>query len=468
MGFFSRGAPWALGTVEDRALPAPDVQAGALPYGSAPPLNVNTGNVLRVSDAYACVRVLADSISSLPLHVYRRTPAGRIPAGDSSRAVQLLNRPSPGSTGVDLISQVMVHLTIHGDAFIAKWRADGEIVQLGLISPDSVQVELRGQRIVYTIDTLHGRVEVGPSDILHVKAMSTDGLRGMSPVTQCRTALGLSSSLQESARQFSEQGSRPSGILTVPSGNTEAVKVASAKWNERHSGVQNFHKVAVLAGDVKFEPIAFSADDSQFLQQRELSAREVARVFRVPAWAIDAPTGDSLTYANTLDQNRSLVTHSLRPWIVRIEKAISDDADLCVGNTYVQFDLDGLLRADAATRAGIYEKALNAETGWLTRNEARELEDLPPSPRRLPLPRRMHEHHRSPEARRRRDAHRCRRHPSSTSDACTASSPTRPSPGTWAAGARSSSPVRSTAPRSTIWSRPSTTSASRSGATRRR
>jgi HK97 family phage portal protein len=121
-----------------------------------------------------------------------------------------------------------------------------------------------------------------------------------------------------------------------------------------------------------------SQDDAQFLQQRELSAREIARIFRVPAWAIDAPTGDSLTYANVGEQNRALVTHSLRPWLVRIERAISNDSDLCPGGTYVQFELDGLLRADAKTRAETYTLALNAETGWMRREEIRELEDLPP------------------------------------------------------------------------------------------
>jgi phage portal protein BeeE len=125
--------------VEDRALPAPLVQPGWLPYTGTAPLQVTTSNALAVSDAYACVRVLADSISSLPLHAYRRTPAGRVPAGENARAVQLLNRPAPGSTGVDLISTAMVHLNVHGDAFIGKYRSDGEIVQLGCIPPDSVQ-----------------------------------------------------------------------------------------------------------------------------------------------------------------------------------------------------------------------------------------------------------------------------------------------------------------------------------------
>ena len=371
-------AALAATVAEDRALPAPATEQ-TFPYSSsAAPLDVSTANVLRVSDAYAAVRVLADSVSSLPLHVYRRTDQGRVAAGENARAVQLLNRPSPGSTGVDLISQVMVHLNVHGDAFVGKYRSDSEIVQLGLISPESIQVELRGQRIVYTLDTLHGRTEHGPEDILHVKGMSLDGLRGLSPVTQCRVALGLSSSLQQSAKVYTENGSKPTGILTAPNDNSDALKRVAEQWAQRHGGVQNMHRVAVVSGDVKFEPIAFSADDSQFLQQRELSAREVARIFRVPAWAIDAPTGDSLTYANVGEQNRALVTHSLRPWLVRIERAISNDPDLCPGGTYVQFDLDGLLRADAKTRAETYTQALAPDTGWMRRDEIRELEDLPP------------------------------------------------------------------------------------------
>ena len=375
---------------EDRTLtaanvPGPLPRAGSycqswLPYSSSSAvLDVTTSNALRTSDAYACVRCLADSVASLPLHIYRKTAAGRVQVGEDSRAVRLLSRPSPGSTSVDLISQMMVHLNIFGECFIGKYRSDREIVQLGLLPPESVQVELRGQRIVYTLDSAQGRTEHGPADVLHIKGMSLDGVRGLSPVTQCRVALGLSSSLQASAKVFTEQGSRPSGILSVPTARDEGtVRWVSDVWGTSHGGAQNMHKVAVLSGDVKFTPIAFSASDSEFLQQRELSAREVARIFRIPAWAIDAPTGDSLTYGNVLEQNRAFVTHSLRPWLIRLERAISGDADLCPGGTYVAFNLDGLLRADAATRSEIYTRALDAATGWMRRDEIRALEDLPP------------------------------------------------------------------------------------------
>jgi HK97 family phage portal protein len=101
-------------------------------------------------------------------------------------------------------------------------------------------------------------------------------------------------------------------------------------------------------------------------------------VFRVPAHLIDGDTGRSLTYANVTEQNRFFVLHSLRPWLTRIETAISMDPDLCPGNTYVRFDLDSLLRADAATRAQVYTAALNPQTGWLSRNEVRAMENLAP------------------------------------------------------------------------------------------
>ena len=123
------------GKPEDRALTRGSVPSSMLPYTRSALLDVNTTNALRVADGYACVRVLADSVASLPLKVYRRTSTGRVPAGGDSRAVQLLERPSPGSTSADLVSQTMVQLNTHGNAFWGKFRADGEIVQLGCLDP---------------------------------------------------------------------------------------------------------------------------------------------------------------------------------------------------------------------------------------------------------------------------------------------------------------------------------------------
>ncbi len=205
-----------------------------------------------------------------------------------------------------------------------------------------------------------------------------DGLRGLSPVQQCLLALELSSNLQASARQFFRNGSRPSGVLSLTGPQSEdTVEAIRARWDARHGGTENLHRVAVLSGEAKFQAIAFSNEDAQFLGQRELSAREVARIFRVPAWVIDAATGDSLTYSNVQQQSRALIDYSLRPWLVRIERAISGDPDLCPGGTYVEFALDALLRGDADARSQIYTRALGDAThpAWLTVDEVRALED---------------------------------------------------------------------------------------------
>ena len=368
---------------EDRALPAPDVTPMPPLYVGAAdqPLDVSRYNALRVADAYACVRVLADTISTLPLHAYRRAPDGsRMRAGDDARISRLLSRPSPGSTVCDLLSQIVVSLNIAGDAFIGKYRGDGEIVQLGLLDPAAVGVELRGRRIVYVLD---GR-DHGPEDVLHIKAMpNIDGLRGLSPVTQARLAIELSSNLQTQAREDARNGSRPSGILTLSGPQSEhTVEAVSERWNARHAGPLNVGRVAVLSGEAKFTAVGLSAEDAQFLQQRELSAREVARIFRVPSWSIDAGSPDSMTYSNVTQQTRALVDYSLRPWLVRIERALSNDSDLCPGGTYVQFELDALLRGDADSRSTVYQRALGDSThpAWMTVDEVRALEELSPMP----------------------------------------------------------------------------------------
>jgi HK97 family phage portal protein len=379
MGLFSR-------KTEDRTLSATDVAPAPLYLAGEQPLDVSQFNCLRVADAYACVRVLADTISTLPLHAYRRTDAGRVRAGDDTRIVRLLARPAPGSTICDLLSQIVVSLNITGDAFVAKYRSEGEIVQLGLLDPATVDVELRGRRIVYRL--MAPGSEHGPEDVLHIKAMpGIDGLRGLSPVTQARLALELSSKLQASARTYFRNGSRPSGVLSLTGPQSEGtVEAIRERWDGRHGGTENLHRVAVLSGEAKFQAVAFSAEDSQFLGQRELSAREVCRIFRVPAWAVDAATGDSLTYANVGQQSRALIDYSLRPWLVRAERAISGDPDLCPGGTYVQFELDALLRGDADTRSQIYQRALGDGThpAWMTVDEVRALEDLTPMEERTP------------------------------------------------------------------------------------
>jgi HK97 family phage portal protein len=217
--------------------------------------------------------------------------------------------------------------------------------------------------------------------VVHIKALSTDGLIGLSPVRQARVALGLSANLTTHAEQFFANDARPSGILKAPARMPdEDFKHLRESWELRQRGLHNAHRIAVVAGELEWQPIGMPLDDAQFLQQRKLSATEVARIFRVPPWVIGAEGGDSMTYSNVEMQSLHFVTYSLRPWLVVIEQALSADRDLFAVNQYAEFLLDGLLRADSATRAQVYTAALNPVTGWLSRSEVRRLENLDPEP----------------------------------------------------------------------------------------
>lgn len=350
------------------------------------PGEIVPGNALGVSDAYACIRALADAAASLPLHVYRRTANGRERIDNCT--AELLERPSPATTQAGLVGQIAAHLNLWGNAYVGKYRdADGRIAQLALLPPDRVQVELAGGEVVFTVhNTAGAATRHGLNDIVHIRALSTDGLVGLSPVRQARRTLELSRSLSDYATRFFENDARPGGILKVDQAATgEQVDRLRDSWNAGHRGTTHAGRIAVVSGGVEFVEIGMPADDAQFLEQRKLSATETARIFRVPPWVIGAEDGGSLTYSNTESQSLHFATYSLRPWLVAIEQALSNDRDLFARSTFCEFKLDALLRADSRSRAEVYRLALDPVTGWMTRAEVRRLENLDPEPERTPV-----------------------------------------------------------------------------------
>jgi len=384
---FRRGSPWALGAVEDREVPAVPAPIAPLrppamfPTGISGVPIVSPANALAVADVFACVRCLSDAAASVPLVPYRKTADGRTRA--DGRLADLLRRPAPGSTQANLIGTAMAHLQLYGNAFLGKFRdSDGRVAEIAPLHPDRVTVELRDGQLRYVVKDGFGRQgEHGIEDIIHVRGLSTDGLVGLSPVRQCRVAMDLSASLAAHANHFFQNGARPTGILRAPPFPDQAAEDAFAsEFSANEMGLRNAHKIAVITSTLPldFTQLSGPLDDLQFVEQRHLSTAEIARIFRVPPWMVGASSGDSMTYSNTESQALAFVTHSLRPWLVLIEQAISEDADLAPGALYVEFLLDALLRADSKTRSEVYTAALSPVTGWMTREEVRRAENLPP------------------------------------------------------------------------------------------
>jgi HK97 family phage portal protein len=365
---------------EDRALTTANVPP--VMVNSTPGPGITPANALAVADVFACVRALSDAAASIPLVPYRKTTSGR--TRDDGRLAGLLRQPAPATTQANLVGQCVAHLTLYGNAYLGKFRdAGGRVEQLALLHPDRVTPELKAGVPLYTVNDGRGRQSThGVEDVVHVRALSTDGLVGLSPVRQCRVALGLAQSLTEHAAAFFENGARPTGVLKVPTTSADPAALAGLReaWGGLHSGARNAHKIAIVTGDVDFTAISGPLDDLQFVEQRHLSTAEVCRIFRVPPWIVGGTSGDSMTYSNVEQQALAFVTYSLRPWLILIEQALSEDADLCPGPLYVEFLLDALLRSDAKTRSDVYTAALDPATGYLTRAEVRRLENLEPEP----------------------------------------------------------------------------------------
>ncbi len=345
---------------------------------------------LGLADVFACVRVLTESAASLPLHVYRPADGGRERVR-SGLLADLLERPAPGVTAAGLIGTLVSHLVLHGNAFVGKHSDDsGAIVQLSLLDPGSVTVSLVGGVPVYELSTASGIRRHGPADILHVRGLlSTDGILGLSPIGVVREALSLADALAVQGRTFAQNAARPSGILKLAGqANADSARTLKDIFAAGHAGPGRSGNIAVLEGDIEWTPLSVPLQDAQFVEQRQLSTAEIARIFRVPPWMIGAPAGDPLTYSSTEMQASAFVTFTLRPWLVAIEQAISGDRDLAPGDIYAAFALEGLLRGDSKTRADIYAIALDPVSGWMTRAEVRQLENLPaesPTPDRNPV-----------------------------------------------------------------------------------
>jgi len=366
---------------ESRSLPAAENQLPLL-TAYARSTSITPIAALAIADVWAAVRVLADAASSLPLHVYRRVPDGRERV-ETGRLPALLDAPGPATTQADLVSSLMAHSLVWGNAYLAKYRTGDEVVQLGLLAPDRVRPELERGRLRFRYSPPTGaQMLLTTSDVVHVRGLSVDGLVGLSAVQQASRVLGLSDELVQHALSYFDTGqqggtARPAGILRM---GQDASISDQGRTKEKIRAESRPHGVLVIQGDAEYHAIAERLDDSQFVEQRRLAAQEVARVFRIPPHMIGAPSADSMTYSNVEQESIEFVRYSLAPWLRRIELAISGDRDLTTERQFVRFELDGLLRADAATRSEVYARALDPVTGWMDRDEVRRLEDLPPRP----------------------------------------------------------------------------------------
>jgi HK97 family phage portal protein len=346
----------------DRAL----WQVGDLPVAStyaAVPVNPTTA--MQHSAVWACVNLIAGSISTLPLAAYRR--GDRDPLPDLP---PLLRQPSATMNLPDWLYAALQSLLLRGNCY-------GEIVdragagllpaQVELLNPDTVQVTTDDSRLVVRVNG----AEVDPASIWHVKAFTTAGsVVGLSPIAHAKQAVGLGLGAEKFAAEVFGTKGIPVGLLSTDRDvDQEMADRWRARWRQQDRGI------AVLGGGARFQAVTLSPQETQFLEATQANVRTIARYFGVQPELVGADSGNSLTYANVEQRALDFLQFCLRPWLVRLETAISG---LLSSTTTVKFNAAGLVRTDLLTRYQAHESAIRA--GWKLRSEVRELEDLPPIP----------------------------------------------------------------------------------------
>ncbi|MEA4923575.1 MAG: phage portal protein [Eubacteriaceae bacterium] len=345
---------------------------------------VTERSAMQMTAVYSCVRILSESIASLPIHVYSyREDGGKEKATDQPLYFLLHDEPNPEMTSFIFRETLMTHLLLWGNAYAQIIRnGKGEIIALYPLMPNRMSVDRddKGQLYYeYTLTnddapTMKGStVRLSPSDVLHIPGLGFDGLVGYSPIAMAKNAIGLAIATEEYGSKFFANGAAPSGVLEHPGTLKDPAKIRES-WQQTFGGSSNAHKVAVLEEGMKYTPISISPEQAQFLETRKFQIDEIARIFRVPPHMV----GDleRSTFSNIEQQSLEFVKYTLDPWVSRWEQAITrslftpDEKK----KYFVKFNLDGLLRGDYQSRMNGY--AVGRQNGWMSANDIRELENL--------------------------------------------------------------------------------------------
>lgn len=336
---------------------------------------VNEKTAIQTTAVYACVRVLAEAIASLPLHTYRYTEDGKEKATDHPLYQLLHNEPNPEMTSFVFRETLMGHLLLWGNAYAQIIRdGRGNVTSLYPLLPDKMTVDRTSTGELYYLYKKEGLdYPLRQEDVLHIPGLGFDGLVGYSPIAMAKNAIGMAIATEEYGARFFANGANPGGVLEHPGVVKDPARIRES-WNAVYQGSANAHRVAVLEEGMKFQPIGIPPEQAQFLETRRFQLNEIARIFRVPPHMIGDLERSS--FSNIEQQSLEFVMYTLDPWVVRWEQAISKAliADSEKKEVFVKFNVNGLLRGDYQSRMAGY--AVGRQNGWLSANDIRELEDM--------------------------------------------------------------------------------------------
>ncbi|MET3132872.1 HK97 family phage portal protein [Oxalobacteraceae bacterium GrIS 1.11] len=339
---------------------------------------VTKETAMRVAAVYACVRLIAGSIASLPLPIYERTTQGRKQVVDHPLFWILNEEPTPRFTAATMWEFLTKSVLLRGDGFAwVKRNRAGVVNELVPLDPDFVIVERQGNRLVYFVQDGGARIGVDQDDMLHFPGFGFNGLRSMSVIQwAAKQSIGIAMAAEEHSARFFSNGMSPSYAITSTKVMKEdQLERLRQQFSEKASGTSHAHKPLVMEGDLTIKELSLSAVDGQLLEARKFQVIDIARAFGVPPFMIGEAEKTSSWGTGIEQMTLGYVKFTLSPYLAKWEQELNRKLFRRAKN-FVSFDLAGLLRGDDKARADYLRQAIGGSQGpgWMTPNEVRHEE----------------------------------------------------------------------------------------------
>lgn len=334
---------------------------------------VDYNTSLQVNAVWACVSLISDTVSALPVDTFIRRDGIAYPY--RPRPAWVI-KPDVNISGVAFWQQTMISLLLDGNAYVRIFRdSKGDVLSLLVLNPLSVEVrrDAFGKKL-FTYTGEAGKT-LSTDDVLHVAGsiILPFELKGRSPIDSLKENIGLAIALEGFAARFFGQGTLTQGVIEYPGALTSDQAENLAKsFDRQHKGFHKAHKTGILSGGANFKPTTIANDQAQMLDSRRLAVEDIARAYRVPVDMIGLNNGGQ-SYSSIEQKQIAFVVHTLRPWIAKLEDAFSS---LLPDYAFLSFSTDDLLRGDYATRIEGYAKLL--QNGVFSANEVRRKENMRP------------------------------------------------------------------------------------------
>jgi HK97 family phage portal protein len=341
---------------------------------------VNQASAMQVAAVYACVNILAYDIAKLGAAIFRGDRVGKRQKATDHFLSPLFKQPAPWLTWFEFCGMMQTAVLLRGNGYAVILRdGRGTPQMLVPINPDRVALWEAPNGALFYMVTRSGLHEmavlrdepllIAAEDIFHLKALTLNGLLGLSPISMAREAIGLAIAQEQLASRWAANGAKPSGILTTQQKLTpEAATRIADDWKKLNSGLYNAGKTAILEQGLEWKALAMTSQDMEFIAARDFQLAEIARVYRVPLHMLGVLTR---TTGNTITQQaQEYLNYSLSTWIEMWEQRIPFTFGVNTDQMFIEFDVDRLLRADISTRYAAHRIALGG-SGWRTVNEVR-------------------------------------------------------------------------------------------------